>query len=81
MSSPHDISYQKARPTPIWNGWRGYIALRKLNEPKTALVHFQNHRSVIKSPISRGRAAYWTGRAYEELGDEAAASQGLRRWC
>ena len=53
----------------------GYIALRKLNEPKTALVHFQNHRSVIKSPISRGRAAYWTGRAYEELGDEAAASQ------
>ncbi|WP_205387801.1 lytic transglycosylase domain-containing protein [Pseudosulfitobacter sp. DSM 107133] len=55
----------------------GYIALRKLNDPATALKHFQNHRSVIESPISRGRAGYWTGLAYEALGDVAAADQAF----
>lgn len=53
----------------------GYIALRKLNDPATALTHFQNHRSAIASPISRGRAGYWIGRAHEALGDVAAADQ------
>ncbi|WP_223424262.1 lytic transglycosylase domain-containing protein [Tateyamaria pelophila] len=51
----------------------GYIALRLLNDPQTALGHFQNHRAAITSPISRGRAGYWMGRAYEALGDEVAA--------
>ncbi|MEM8577907.1 MAG: lytic transglycosylase domain-containing protein, partial [Pseudomonadota bacterium] len=35
--------------------------------------HFQNHRSVIASPISRGRAGYWIGRAHEDLGNADAA--------
>ena len=51
----------------------GYIALRKLNDAETALGHFQNHRSAIESPISRGRAGYWIGRAYEAIGDQAKA--------
>jgi soluble lytic murein transglycosylase len=51
----------------------GYIALRKLGDPQTALGHFQNHRAAVSSPISRGRAGYWTGRAFEALGDTAAA--------
>lgn len=51
----------------------GYIALRLLNDPETALGHFQNHRAAIASPISRGRAGYWIGRAYEAKGDDAAA--------
>ncbi|MDG1471143.1 MAG: lytic transglycosylase domain-containing protein [Ascidiaceihabitans sp.] len=53
----------------------GFIALRKLDDPKTALTHFQNHRNVIESPISRGRAGYWIGRAHEAMGDIAAADQ------
>lgn len=53
----------------------GYIALRKLNEPKTALRHFENHDAVVNSPISKGRAGYWRGRAYEAMGDVAAADQ------
>lgn len=53
----------------------GYIALRKLNEPETALQHFQNHDAAVRSPISKGRAGYWRGRALEAMGDVAAADQ------
>ncbi|MEL7093307.1 MAG: lytic transglycosylase domain-containing protein [Pseudomonadota bacterium] len=54
----------------------GYIALRFLDDPDTALAHFQNHRNAIRSPISRGRAGYWIGRAHEAAGraDAAAAA-------
>lgn len=51
----------------------GYIALRKLNDPETALGHFEAHRNATKSPISRGRAGYWIGRAHEAMGDGDAA--------
>ncbi|MCR8825097.1 lytic transglycosylase domain-containing protein [Photobacterium sp. TY 1-4] len=55
----------------------GYVALRKLDDPATALTHFLNHRRAVESPISRGRAGYWTGLAYEALGDMAAADQAF----
>jgi soluble lytic murein transglycosylase len=47
----------------------GYLALRYLNDPATALAHFQSFRIAVQSPISLGRAGYWEGRAYEALGD------------
>ena len=53
----------------------GYIALYRLNEPETALRHFENHDAAVRSPISKGRAGYWRGRAYEAMGDVAAADQ------
>ncbi|MEM6887537.1 MAG: lytic transglycosylase domain-containing protein [Pseudomonadota bacterium] len=53
----------------------GYIALRKLDEPETALRHFENHDAAVRSPISKGRAGYWRGRAQEATGDIAAADQ------
>ncbi len=34
----------------------GWIALRNLDEPKKALVHFQNLEAAAKSPITRARA-------------------------
>ncbi|MEM6758491.1 MAG: lytic transglycosylase domain-containing protein [Pseudomonadota bacterium] len=54
----------------------GYIALRYLDDPDTALAHFQNHGAAVRSPISRGRAGYWIGRAHEAAGraDAAAAA-------
>ncbi|MBM2292477.1 lytic transglycosylase domain-containing protein [Sulfitobacter pseudonitzschiae] len=55
----------------------GYVALRKLNDPAIALKHFQNHRNAVESPISRGRAGYWIGLAYQALGDAAAADQAF----
>ena len=53
----------------------GYIALRKLNEPATALRHFENLDAAVSSPISKGRAGYWRGRALETLGRAAEADQ------
>jgi soluble lytic murein transglycosylase len=51
----------------------GYIALRKLNDPTTALMHFQRFQAAVATPISYGRAGYWQGRAYEALNDNANA--------
>lgn len=47
----------------------GYIALRRLDDPATAVRHFRNFDAVVRSPISKGRAGYWLGRAYAALGD------------
>ncbi|WP_207479005.1 lytic transglycosylase domain-containing protein [Arenibaculum pallidiluteum] len=54
----------------------GWIALRYLERPSDALVHFRKLYDGVGSPISRSRGAYWAGRASEaaRLGDEA------RRW-
>jgi soluble lytic murein transglycosylase len=51
----------------------GWIALRYLRDAKTALPHFQNLDAATTRPISKGRARYWQGRAYEAMGDDAAA--------
>lgn len=51
----------------------GYLSLRFLNDPKKALTHFEAHQSAVVTPISRGRAGYWIGRAQEDLGDAKAA--------
>jgi len=54
----------------------GYIALRKLNDPARAQGHFRTLRISVGSPISLSRAAYWEGRALEQMGraDEARTS-------
>ena len=51
----------------------GFIALRKLNDPDTALRHFQAVRRAVSTPISLSRAAYWEGRAHEAAGRAEAA--------
>lgn len=51
----------------------GFISLTKLNAPEQALVHFRNHMSQVKTPVSLGRAGYWVGRAEEKRGDFDAA--------
>ncbi len=47
----------------------GFLALRKLNDPDTAVRHFQNFSAAVQSPISKGRGGYWLGRAYAAQGD------------
>ena len=51
----------------------GWIALRFLNDPATALAHFAKIGHGIDNPIALARAGYWQGRAAEALGrkDEA----------
>jgi soluble lytic murein transglycosylase len=55
----------------------GWIALRELKEPQTALAHFGNLLAGASHPISRARAHYWMARAYEAAGQLAAAWQGF----
>lgn len=51
----------------------GYLALTRLGDPKTALAHFIRFDGAVASPISKGRAGYWIGRAQEALGNAEAA--------
>ena len=56
----------------------GWIALRFLHDPTTALQHFSRIGVGSNNPIAIARAGYWQGRALEELGrtqDARAAYQ------
>lgn len=53
----------------------GFIALRRLNDPATALRHFHHLEAGVSTPISLARAFYWQGRAHEAAGDKAAATE------
>ncbi len=54
----------------------GWIALRRLNQPKIAYDHFVRLAAAVKLPVSRARAAYWAGRAADARG----AKKESRRW-
>ncbi|MBK1635888.1 hypothetical protein CKO19_09080 [Rhodovulum adriaticum] len=51
----------------------GFIALRLLNAPETALDHFQRFEAAVETPISLSRGGYWRGRALEAMGRDAEA--------
>lgn len=51
----------------------GYIALTYFKDYDLALIHFSRFDGAVASPISKGRAGYWLGRAHEGLGNAEAA--------
>jgi soluble lytic murein transglycosylase len=51
----------------------GFIALRFLKDPNTALAAFQKLDAGVSRPISKSRAQYWQGRSYEALNDTTNA--------
>ncbi len=51
----------------------GWLALRFLHDPSTALRHFKLLADGVSMPISVARAYYWMGRAYEAKGERLAA--------
>ncbi len=67
IAANHHISDGSNRNDLEWLA--GYIALRYLDDPENALIHFHNFRDGVQSPISMGRAGYWLGRAYQALGE------------
>jgi len=79
-------AYRLANPVDVTKGaeyadaeWlAGWIALRFLNEPDTALKHFIAMFEGVKYPISRARGAYWASRAAETSGDIQAADMWRR---
>jgi len=50
----------------------GWIALRYLNDPKTAATHFARIDEGASNPTVLARASYWRGRAAEALGQADA---------
>ena len=51
----------------------GWIALSRLKDANAAAAHFGRINEIGASPITRGRALYWQGRAAEAQGDVIAA--------
>lgn len=51
----------------------GWIALRMLNDPKTALKHFSSIADGAASRTEASRGLYWTGRAWLAHGDRSKA--------
>ncbi len=51
----------------------GFLALRRLDDPATAVRHFQNFSTAVQSPISKGRGGYWLGRAHAAQGNAEKA--------
>jgi soluble lytic murein transglycosylase len=57
----------------------GFVALRFLKQPGPALAAFQRLDASVARPISKSRAQYWQGRAYEALGDNGSALTHYRQ--
>ncbi|WP_293808355.1 lytic transglycosylase domain-containing protein [uncultured Bosea sp.] len=76
VSSGHGAEDAAERIEAEWHA--GFIALRFLKKPDVALKHFDAAAGIAETPISVARAAYWQGRAYEDLGkvEEARAAFG-----
>ena len=53
--------------------YAGWIALTRLRNPDAAAAHFAQIAAVGASPITKGRALYWQGRAAQAQGDLIAA--------
>lgn len=56
----------------------GWIALRLLNDPRTAVRHFGRIGENAATRTEASRGYYWTGRAWLALGDKAKAEAAFR---
>jgi soluble lytic murein transglycosylase len=83
----HRTAYQAAANSGLTSGtdateaefYAGWLALTRLNDAQTAGKHFAAIERIGTSPITRGRAFYWEGRAAEARGDRAAADAFYRQ--
>jgi peptidoglycan lytic transglycosylase len=57
----------------------GWLALRFIHQPNTALRHFNRLYDGVRAPVDRANAAYWAGRSATALGDRWLAGQWYRR--
>lgn len=77
LATPHFLDKtNKHYPDLEWLA--GFAALHQ-DAPDRALDHFLHLETVVGSAISTARALYWQGRAYEALGDAAAANAAYVR--
>lgn len=57
----------------------GWIALRFLKDPNTAVTHFRKQASLSTLPTSITQSNYWLGRAYEAAGNSGAAREAYSK--
>lgn len=85
-TSQHRLAYRLAAGHGLDSGaelaeaeWTaGWLALRFTREPERAAAHFQRMADVVRTPISRARAAYWSGRSAAALGRSETALRHYR---
>jgi len=71
LASPHGMTDGADFAEAEWvSGW---ISLRLKGDAERALKHFETLTDGVSTPISVARGRYWTGRAEDALGDDAAA--------
>ena len=75
--SGHIVEDTRLRARLEWLA--GFIALRKLKDPNSALDHFQSFLEIVESPISVGRGFYWLGRTHEALNNLDSARRSYDR--
>jgi soluble lytic murein transglycosylase len=69
------IHFQEEGPSYAEAEWTaGWLALRFMNKPGAAYERFKYLYDHVKTPISKARAAYWSGRAAEAAGDSENAT-------
>ena len=56
----------------------GWLALRFIDQPNTALSHFTRLYDSVRAPVDRASAAYWAGRSAAALGNPSLAGQWYR---
>ncbi len=73
FSSQHGFTDSNMQELASAEWLAGWIALRFHNRPKEAYRHFYQLYKKVRTPISRGRAAYWAGRSAETNGNSEIA--------
>ncbi len=74
-------AHRQTEGLPLYQAefFSGWVALRFLKQPRQAFEHFQTLHRAVSTPISTARAAYWSGRALEVLGNAALAREWFGR--
>jgi soluble lytic murein transglycosylase len=75
VRDPGPLTVNPAKDAAFLAGW---IALRYLNDPKTAVTHFRALEKAADGPLSNAKAAYWLGRTSEALGQANEAQKRYR---
>lgn len=53
----------------------GWVSLRFLNDPATAMTHFSRLEAGVSNPVSKARAFYWLGRTAEAQNKQGDADR------
>ena len=73
ISAAHSATSREARIDAEFHA--GWIALRFLNDPARAAVHFASAAALAETPTSAARIAYWQARAAENSTEPDAISK------